>query len=464
MKVLVVGGGSGGHITPAVAVVRELMEKNPRTKVEFWTDKKYYKNVVKITTEIGVRWGSHAQEENRRIPYIRVRKIWAGKFRRYAGWTTKDWFKNWNIVLKDLIFGNIVGFFGFIGGIVQSFWRLLLPSRRPDVIFLKGGFVGLPVGLVAKKLKIPYVVHESDMVPGLANRVLMENAAVVATGWEGLKTNNTQVVHVGVPVAPEFKVVTEAQQKALKKDFGFDPEKPLVVVTGGSQGSQNINEAMNVILPEMLKFASVGLVAGRKYYEEVVGLKRYEEWDKAKLRSNFRMWEFNSAMHDLMGAADVIISRAGATTIAEMSALKKAVILVPFERLPGAHQLKNAEKLKELGAVVMVPDAVMQKDPSELLELTRHLVRAPKEREQLADKLHAEAKPDAAEKLAEVLVEVSEHRQEHLTRMREDAKRRKLEKWAEKKQQKVEQGETKLEQKQKREQRKVKKRVRKTKK
>ena len=445
-------------------MVRELMEKNPRTKVEFWTDKKYYKNVVKITTEIGVRWGSHAQEENRRIPYIRVRKIWAGKFRRYAGWTTKDWFKNWNIVLKDLIFGNIVGFFGFIGGIVQSFWRLLLPSRRPDVIFLKGGFVGLPVGLVAKKLKIPYVVHESDMVPGLANRVLMENAAVVATGWEGLKTNNTQVVHVGVPVAPEFKVVTEAQQKALKKDFGFDPEKPLVVVTGGSQGSQNINEAMNVILPEMLKFASVGLVAGRKYYEEVVGLKRYEEWDKAKLRSNFRMWEFNSAMHDLMGAADVIISRAGATTIAEMSALKKAVILVPFERLPGAHQLKNAEKLKELGAVVMVPDAVMQKDPSELLELTRHLVRAPKEREQLADKLHAEAKPDAAEKLAEVLVEVSEHRQEHLTRMREEAKRRKLEKRAEKKQQKVEQGETKLEQKQKREQRKVKKRVRKTKK
>ena len=464
MKVLVVGGGSGGHITPAVAVVRELMEKNTRTKVEFWTDKKYYKKVVKITTEIGVRWGSHAQEENRRIPYIRVRKIWAGKFRRYAGWTTKDWFKNWNIVLKDLIFGNIVGFFGFIGGIVQSFWRLLLPSRRPDVIFLKGGFVGLPVGLVAKKLKIPYVVHESDMVPGLANRVLMENAAVVATGWEGLKTNNTQVVHVGVPVAPEFKVVTEAQQKALKKDFGFDPEKPLVVVTGGSQGSQNINEAMNVILPEMLKFASVGLVAGRKYYEEVVGLKRYEEWDKAKLRSNFRMWEFNSAMHDLMGAADVIISRAGATTIAEMSALKKAVILVPFERLPGAHQLKNAEKLKELGAVVMVPDAVMQKDPSELLESTRHLVRAPKEREQLADKLHAEAKPDAAEKLAEVLVEVSEHRQEHLTRMREEAKRRKLEKRAEKKQQKVEQGEAKLEQKQKREQKKVKKRVRKTKK
>ena len=171
MKVLVVGGGSGGHITPAVAVVRELLEKQPRTKVEFWTDRKYYKNVVKITTEIGVRWGSHAQEGNRRIPYIRVRKICAGKFRRYAGWTWKDWLKNWWIVIKDLFFGNIAGFFGFVGGIVQSFWRLILPNSRPDVIFLKGGFVGLPVGLIAKWLKIPYVVHESDMVPGLANRL-----------------------------------------------------------------------------------------------------------------------------------------------------------------------------------------------------------------------------------------------------------------------------------------------------
>ncbi len=427
MKVLVVGGGSGGHITPAVAVVRELLEEKPRTKVEFWTDRKYYKNVVKITTEIGVRWGSHAQEGNRRIPYIRVRKIWAGKFRRYAGWTWKDWLKHLDIVFKDLIFGNIVGFFGFAGGLVQSFWRLLWPSKRPDVIFLKGGFVGLPVGIVARKLKIPYVVHESDMVPGLANRILMEHATVIATGWEGLKSENC-VVQVGVPVAPEFKVVTPAQQKNLKKEFGFDPERPLVVVTGGSQGSQNINEAMNQILPEMLKYTSVGLVAGRKYYEEVVNLKRYEEWEKAKLQSNFRMWEFNTAMHELMGAADVVVSRAGATTIAELAALQKAVILVPFERLPGAHQLKNAQKLSEMGAVVMVPDAKMRKDPKVLLEAVRHLVRAPKERRELAENLHNEAKPDAAKRLANILIEVYEHYAETKERLQKDKEKVKTQK------------------------------------
>lgn len=446
MKVLVVGGGSGGHITPAVAVVRELLEKDPRVKVEFWTDRKYYKNVVKITTEIGVRWGSHAQEGNRRVPYIRVRKICAGKFRRYAGWTWQDWFKNWYIVLKDLVFGNIVGFFGFIGGIIQSFWRLLWPSKRPDVIFLKGGFVGLPVGLVARKLKIPYVVHESDMVPGLANRVLMEHATVIATGWDGLKSDNC-IVKVGVPVAPEFKAVSEAQQRNLKKEFGFDTERPLVVVTGGSQGSQNINEAMNQILPEMLKFTSVALVAGRKYYEEVVELKRYEEWDKAKLQSNFRMWEFNTAMHDLMGAADVVVSRAGATTIAELAALGKAVILVPFERLPGAHQLKNAENLVERGAVVMVPDAKMQKDPNVLLEAVRHLVRAPRERQELAAKLQEEAQPDAAARLARILIEISGHRDEAVAEVKQKALVRKQTKKQAKQIRKAEKRQVKIEKK-----------------
>ncbi len=407
MKVLVVGGGSGGHITPAVAVIREILEMKPRTRVEFWTDRKYYKNVVKITTEIGVRWGSSAGEGKGKVPYIRVRKLAAGKFHRYAGWGWKDWLREWRVVLKDLVLGNIVGFFGFIGGIVQSFWRLLLPGKRPNVIFLKGGFVGLPVGLVARLFRIPYIVHESDVVPGLANRLLMKHATVVATGFAEL-AGAKDVVQVGTPVAPEFKSVSEVKQKTLKKTFGFDPERPLVVVTGGSQGALSIDEAMMEILPEMLKFTSVGLVAGRKHYEKMVELKKYEEWDKAKLQSNFRMWEFNSAMHELMGAADVVVSRAGATTIAELAALEKAVILIPYELLPGGHQTKNAEKLQEAKAVVVIPDEKMRQQPGLLLEEVRHLVRSPRERRELAERLHAEAKPDAALRLARVVLEVGE--------------------------------------------------------
>ena len=208
-------------------------------------------------------------------------------------------------------------------------------------------------------------------------------------------------------MAPEFKRVSETKQKQLKKAFGFDEEKPLVVITGGSQGAQHINEAVREILPEMLKFTSVGLVAGRSRYEEMVDLKKYEDWDKAKLKSNFRMWAFNSAMNELMGAADVVVSRAGATTIAELAALAKAVILVPFEQLPGSHQVKNAERLLSLGAVVMVKDGRMVNQPGILLEEVQRLVRSPKVRKDLAAKLHETYKPKAAKDLADILIKLA---------------------------------------------------------
>ena len=407
MKVLVVGGGSGGHITPAVAVVRKILEERPRARVEFWTDKKYYKNVVKITTELGVSWGEESKLSGKR-QYIQVRKVMAGKFRRYAGWSFRDYLANFGTTFSELIVGNFIGLVGFLGGIIQSFFRMLPKSKRPDVVFLKGGFVGLPVGIAARLLKIPYVIHESDATPGLANRLLMKHAKVVCVGIELDESNSIpHIVVTGIPVAAEFKKVSPTKQKQLKKAFGFDEEKPLIVMTGGSQGSKNMNEAMREILPEMLKFVSVGLVAGRQRYEEMVDLKKYEDWDKAKLKSNFRLWAFNSAMNELMGAADVVISRAGATTIAELAALAKAVILVPFEKLPGGHQVKNAERLVELGAVAMVGDERMCEQPGILLELAQKLVRSPKLRADLAERLHATYRPNAAKDLAEILISLA---------------------------------------------------------
>jgi len=409
MKVLVVGGGSGGHITPAVAVVREILQKRPRTKVEFWTDKKYYKNVVKITTEIGVHWGDEDKLGSKEKPYIQVRKIAAGKFHRYAGLKFKDYFDDGAKTGRDVTIGNLIGFFGFVGGLFTAFFRLLRKENRPDVIFLKGGFVGLPVGTVAKWFKIPYVVHESDAVPGLANRMLMKRAEVVAMGSpfdEGVKGRENWT-WVGIPVAAEYKKVSATTQKQLKRSAGFDPEKPLVMITGGSQGSEHINEAVREILPELLKVSSVGLVAGRKHYENMVDLKKYEEWDKAKLQSNFRLWEFSPVMHELLGAADVVVSRAGATTIAELAILSKPVILVPFEKLPGGHQSKNAERLEREEAVLVVPDNEMVEKPSRLFDAIKTLVKSPKKREELAKKLHDESKTDAAEQLADILVEIA---------------------------------------------------------
>lgn len=406
MKILVVGGGSGGHITPAVAVVREILEKKPRAEVEFWTDPKYYKNVTKLTTEIGVAWGEEVRR--RKSTYIRVRKLPAGKFHRYANWHFKDYFVHFGVTMKELIIGNICGLFGFLVGLVTSFCRLLPKRNRPSIIFLKGGYVCLPVGLVARLFKIPYVIHESDVVAGLANRILMKSARKVAFGMplskEALKAH-PNYVWTGIPVSSDFKPVTSAKQNALKRAFSFNANQPLVVITGGSQGSENLNEATRAILPELLEFTSVGLVAGRKHYEDMVDLKKYENWDKANLESNFRMWEFNTTMNELMGAADVVVSRAGATTIAEMAALKKATILVPFERLPGGHQQKNAERLQAVGAAAVLSDMAMVADPSKLLDEIRHLIKSSRVRADMADRLHEEARADAAHRLAEIILE-----------------------------------------------------------
>ena len=386
--------------------MREILSRKPRAEVEFWTDFKYYKNVTRLTTEIGVAWGEEVH--HKKTPYIRVRRIPAGKFHRYSNWRLKDYFIHFGLTLKDLIIGNILGFFGFIAGLITAFCRLAPKKARPNIIFLKGGYVCLPVGIVAKLFKIPYIIHESDTVAGLANRILMKKAQKVAFGTpipEETQKLHSNYIWTGIPVGPEFKSVTPARQLSLKKAFSFNPDKPLVVITGGSQGSENLNEATRAILPELLKTASVGLIAGRKHYENMVDLKKYENWDNASLESNFRMWEFNTTMDELLGAADVVVSRAGATTIAELASLKKTVILVPFAPLPGGHQVKNAKRLEEAHAVSLVNDAAMLENPTLLLDEIRHLIKSPRLRANMADKLHEEARSDAASRLAEIILE-----------------------------------------------------------
>lgn len=350
-------------------------------------------------------WGEEVRR--RKSTYIRVRKLPSGKFHRYANWHFRDYFAHFDITIKELIIGNILGFFGFLTGLITSFCRLLRQRNRPDIVFLKGGYVCLPVGLVARLFKIPYIIHESDVVAGLANRLLMKKARKVAFGMPlppEIQKEHPNYVWTGIPVGSEFKAVSSAKQNSLKRAFSFNANQPLVVITGGSQGSENLNEAIRAILPELLKFTSVGLIAGRKHYENMVDLKKYENWDKASLESNFRMWEFNTTMNELMGAADVVVSRAGATTIAELAALKKAAILVPFERLPGGHQQKNAERLKEVEAVSVVSDMEMVANPEILLNEIRHLVKSPRLRSDMAERFHKEARADAASKLAEIII------------------------------------------------------------
>ena len=387
MRILVVGGGSGGHVTPVVAVVREIWKIRPRAKIDFWTDKKYYKNARKITVENGMD--------------VDIKRVSAGKFRRYAGFGLMDYLRHFDIVLN-----NIADFFRLLIGFFQSLFRLI--AHRPDVIFLKGGYVCLPVGMAARLLRIPYVIHDSDSVPGLTNRLLAKKAAKIATGMP-LKYYNypeDRAEWTGIPISEEFKPVSEAKQKKLKKELGFDPDQKLVLATGGSLGAQDINLTMREILPELLKHSSAMLVAGRERYPEMMDLKEYEKWEDGVLQSNFRMVEFSSEMWKLIGAADVVVSRAGASTMTELSGMAKPVVMVPNEELPGRHQVKNAKAYEKAEAAVVVSDSKMMKKPELLLEAIMHLLRSEKEREKLANNLHGFTKDNAAENLAKMVIGV----------------------------------------------------------
>lgn len=388
MKILVVGGGSGGHVTPVVAVVREILKVRPRAKIEFWTDKKYYKNARKITIENGLD--------------IKIRKVVAGKLRRYTNFTFITYLQNFDVVIK-----NVIDFFKTIGGLFQSFFRLL--TNRPDVIFLKGGYVCLPVGVVAHLLRIPYVIHDSDAAPGLTNRVLSKHATKIATGMplEYYNYPEDRAEWTGIPISEEFSPATEAKQRALKKELGFDEKKPLIVVTGGSLGAQHINEAMREILPQVLKISSVMLIAGRERYPEMLDLKDYEVWEEGELKTNFRMIEFSAEMYKLFGAADVVISRAGASTMTELSSMAKAVIMVPNEKLPGYHQVKNAAAYEKANAAVVVADDKMHEDPELLLKAICRLINHPEDREEISKNLKKFSKDNAAENLAKTIISVA---------------------------------------------------------
>lgn len=388
MKILVVGGGSGGHVTPVVAVVREILKVRPRAKIEFWTDKKYYKNARKITIENGLD--------------IKIRKVVAGKLRRYTNFTFITYLQNFDVVIK-----NVIDFFKTIGGLFQSFFRLI--ANRPDVIFLKGGYVCLPVGVVAHLLRIPYVIHDSDAAPGLTNRVLAKHATKIATGMplEYYNYPEERAEWTGIPISEEFSPATEAKQRALKKELGFDEKKPLIVVTGGSQGAQHINEAMREILPQVLKISSVMLIAGRERYPEMLDLKDYEVWEEGELKTNFRIIEFSAEMHKLFGAADIVVSRAGASTMTELSSMAKAVIMVPNEKLPGYHQVKNAAAYEKANAAVIVADDKMYEDPELLLKAIRRLINHPEERDEISKNLKKFSKDNAAENLANTIISVA---------------------------------------------------------
>lgn len=320
---------------------------------------------------------------------VTVSTISAGKFRRYAHLTKWQHLTNFQIVSNNIIdLGKIA--LGFLQSI------MLLLRVRPDVVFAKGGYVCLPLGLAAKLLGYPLVIHDSDTRPGLTNRVLARYATIIATGspLENYKYDSSKSHYIGVPIGRDFTPVSEERQREYKQSLGLDPNLPLVVATGGGLGAGSINRAFAAAGRELCaNGVSIYHVTGKKHFDEIM--------PQVSGISNYVAVPFvYEKMHEVLGAADIVVSRASATFLQELAGLGKAVIAVPAKQL--GDQLKNAEMYQGAdAALVMTDDEIENSD--DLKSVILRLVSDASLREGLGERLHAFARPNAASELAKLI-------------------------------------------------------------
>lgn len=324
---------------------------------------------------------------------IPVSTIHAGKLRRYH--TLPLWRQ---LIRPSIVLPNLRDMLLVAVGCVESLFRLLL--WRPDVVFTKGGFVCLPVGLMASMLGIPLVIHDSDAHPGLTNRILAKRATLIATGapLHHYSYPASKSRYVGIPIAPEFVPFTEEQRQATKYELGFDGSRPLIVVTGGGLGAKRLNDVVVAELEHLLPITSVLLVSGAAQYDEL----------KTRVPADSDQFQLKAFISDgmvrVLGAADIVVARAGATTIMELAALAKPTILVPNAYLTGGHQLKNAAVYAENGAVLVLDEQQLEKDPRQLSQSVQALLRDPAKMAQMEHSFVTYAKPQAAEDMAALIL------------------------------------------------------------
>lgn len=297
--IVLTGGGTAGHVTPNIALI-------PRLK-ELGYDISYIGSTNGIEKKLIEEMG---------IPYYGIA---SGKLRRYFD------LKNFSDPFKVL------------KGFGQA--RKILKDLKPDVVFSKGGFVTVPVVVAAKSRKIPAIIHESDMTPGLANKLAIPSAVKVCCNFpETVKLlPNDKAVLTGTPIRQEL--LTGNKLEGLKF-CGFTSNKPVMMVIGGSLGAAAVNDNIRQILPELLKdFQIVHLCGKGKLDESLQGTEGYVQFEYIK-----------QELSDLFAMSDIVVSRAGANAICELLALQKPNLLIPLSaNASRGDQILNARSFEKQG-------------------------------------------------------------------------------------------------------------------
>lgn len=382
--IVLTGSGSGGHITPLLAVAAELKRQRPDCRLVYIGQTG--DNLADVASQ-----SQHIDESY----FVR-----AGKFRRFHGEGLKQ--------LLDLptLLKNGRDFFYVLIGLQQS--RALLKKLRPDVVFIKGGYIGVPVGLAAVQQKIPYITHDSDAIPGLANRIIARWAVLhtVALPVDVYNYPADKTVTTGIPLQPGFQPVDDKLKQKYRADIGLPANDRLLFVIGGGLGARRVNHAVAEALPHLLsEFNDLRVVhcAGRANQED---LKQFYATNlKASDQARIQVFGFLGDVYRYSGAADLVITRAGATNLAEFALQGKACVVIPNPFLTAGHQLRNAHYLAERQAAAIIDEGDLLDDSNRLAKQLSHLLKSPAECQTMAKNLAEFARPNAARDLAQLILE-----------------------------------------------------------
>jgi UDP-N-acetylglucosamine--N-acetylmuramyl-(pentapeptide) pyrophosphoryl-undecaprenol N-acetylglucosamine transferase len=381
------GGGSGGHITPLLSLARELKTQNPDCQIVY----------------VGHKGDNFDSLKNSSRDFDFMVFINAGKLRRYHGLSRAAQifdFRTMALNIRDL--------FRLPGSIISSL--RLMGRFKPAVVFSKGGFVAVPVGIAAKLRRVPIVTHDSDAVPGLANRLVGRWAEVHATGMPAkhYAYPKDTISYIGIPIDERIKKVTPKIQAEYKKQLKLPPDSQILLLSGGGHGSARLNELLVAISRHLLE-SNLALeivhISGQTHEAPV--RQAYKGVLSKSQQSRVLVKGYTPDFYAYSGSADLIITRAGATTLAELAAAGKACIVVPSPYLTGGHQLKNAEEIDKIGAAVVLEQTI---ESDELLVIVSELLANDHRRFELARNLFATAHPDAGAKLARIILNAAEQK------------------------------------------------------
>ncbi|GHT45404.1 UDP-N-acetylglucosamine--N-acetylmuramyl-(pentapeptide) pyrophosphoryl-undecaprenol N-acetylglucosamine transferase [Bacteroidia bacterium] len=381
MKIIISGGGTGGHIFPAISIANAIKAKHPDAEILFV--------------------GAENRMEMERVPKAGYQIVGLP----VAGFDRKNLLKNLSVLWKL--------------NKSLSLARKIIKEFQPDIAIGVGGYASGPVLKAAAQKGIPTLLQEQNSYAGVTNKLLAQKAAKICVAYDGMEQffPKEKIVLTGNPVRQDL-VITDEKRKEAYSHFGLDPNKKTILIVGGSLGARTLNESVLAHLkeikrsschcgldPQSHEYHGVQFIwqTGKYYYEEIAGQAtsfRAESRNRndKNFPENFHLTEFVSRMDLAYSIADLIVSRAGAGSISEFCLLGKPVILVPSPNVAEDHQTKNAQALVRKNAAIMIAD----KDAvQELIPMALKVVQDEAQLKELSENILTLALPDSANKIVD---------------------------------------------------------------